>query len=104
MKQWLTASMGAVFTFALSFNLHAQTSGYTVTKRGADYAVHQKTILENGTNRVHTYTELASGLNYKNAKGQWMESKEEIEPFANGAIARQGQYQVIFANNLNTAG
>jgi len=52
--------------------------------------------------RVHKYTELAGGLNYQNAKGEWIPSQEKIEAFANGAIARQGQYQVIFANNLNS--
>ena len=54
--------------------------------------------------RVHRYVELATGLHYRNEQGEWMESKEEIEAFAGGAIARHGQYQVIFANNLNTAG
>lgn len=52
----------------------------------------------------HYVTELASGMHYQNARGEWMESKEIIEAYSTGAIARQGQYQVIFANNLNTAG
>jgi hypothetical protein len=61
--------------------------------------------LPNGQTQAHThsYTELASGLNYLNASGQWAASQEIIEPFAGGAIARHGQHQVIFANNLNTA-
>lgn len=53
---------------------------------------------------VHKYTELATGMHYQDANGQWLESKEEIEGFAGGAIARQGQHLVIFANNLNTVG
>jgi hypothetical protein len=77
---------------------------YAVTERGANYRILQKSTIENGTNRVHRYTELAAGLHYKNAQGQWVESKEEIEVYAKGAIARQGPYQVIFASNLNTAG
>ena len=36
--------------------------------------------------------------------GQWQESKEEIELFAGGATARQGQHKMIFANNLATVG
>src|SRR5665213_1807707 len=53
---------------------------------------------------IHSYTELASGLNYLDTNGQWVASQEQIEAFASGAIARQGQHQVIFANNLNSAG
>jgi hypothetical protein len=54
--------------------------------------------------QVHSYTELASGLNYLNASGQYVPAQEQIEAFAGGAIAQQGQFQVIFANNLNSAG
>lgn len=53
--------------FAASYS-HAQSS-YTVTERGADYKVLQKTTVEHGTNRVHRYTELATGMNYTNASG-----------------------------------
>lgn len=63
-------------------------------------------LLGNGQTmaHVHSYTELASGLNYLDASGQYVPAQEQIEAFAGGAIARQGQYQVIFANNLNSAG
>jgi len=81
-----------------------QASQYQVVERGADYRVLQKTTYEGGTNRVHRVVELSAGLNYKNSYGQWTESKEEIETFPNGAIAQHGQYQVIFANNLNSTG
>jgi len=77
---------------------------YQVVQRGANYNVLQKTTVENGTNRVHQIVQLATGLNYTNSYGQWVASKEEIETFPRGAIARQGRYQVIFANNLNSAG
>jgi len=82
----------------------AQPAGYTVVGRGADWRVLQKVTVEHGTNRVHQYTELAAGMNYTNASGQWVESQEAIEPFPGGAVARHGAYQVIFARNLNTAG
>ena len=39
-------------------------TAYGVVEQGANYRVWQKTTVENGTNRVHRYTELASGLNY----------------------------------------
>ena len=54
--------------------------------------------------RLHQYREIASGLNYLSATRSWLPSQEIIEVFAGGAIARQGQHQVIFANNLNTPG
>jgi len=53
---------------------------------------------------VSQYTELASGLHYKNQAGQWVETQEKIEVFPGGAVARQGPQQVIFANNLNSLG
>ena len=51
----------------------------------------------------HFVTELASGLNYPK-DGQWAPSKEEIEIFPEGSVARQGQHQVILAGNFNSEG
>ncbi len=53
---------------------------------------------------VQQYTELAAGLNYQDVNGNWMPAQEVIESYSQGAIARQGRYQVIFANNLNSPG
>ena len=53
--------------------------------------------------RFHRYTELASGLHYIDDTGQYAESKEIIEGFPGGAVARYGQTKVIFANNLAEA-
>ena len=51
--------------------------------------------------RKHHYNELATGLNYKNAQGQWVESKEEIDVLPQGgAAATQGQHQVYFPGNI----
>lgn len=49
------------------------------------------------------YTEIANGLHYF-ANGQWHETQELIEPSPQGAVALHGPYQVIFSQNLNTAG
>ncbi len=81
---------------------------YAVVSRDAHSRVWERTAYERGPSgqaipRKHRYVELATGLNYWN-NGQWQESKEEIEPFPGGAIARQGQHQIIFANNLATVG
>ena len=73
--------LGTVFFI----NYSQAQSGYAVTERGADYQVLQKTTVEHGTNRLHRYTELVSGMHYKNADGQWMESKVLIELFPLGA-------------------
>jgi len=86
-----------------------QSKPYHVTDRGANYRVWQhETSMKLPDGHVvpviHKYTEVASGLNYQNGKGEWLSSKEIIEAFPGGAIARQGQYQVIFANNLNSSG
>jgi len=115
------------FLLATAFTLHpssAQTAGtassvnpstvpaptaYAVVSRDANSQVWERTVFEPGPSgqtvaRKHRYTELASGLNYLDTNGQYVPSQEQIEAFAGGAIARQGQYQVIFANNLNSAG
>jgi len=82
---------------------------YRVVDIGANHRVWQRETYEAGPNgqimtHIHTYHELASGMNYKDASGQWQESQELIEAFPNGAVARKGAYQVIFADNLNSAG
>ena len=81
---------------------------FAVVERGANHRIWEKTTYEVGPNGLaipqkHRYTELATGLNYRQ-NGQWVESQEVIEPYPTGAIARQGQHQVIFANNINSAG
>ncbi len=83
-----------------SFRLWAQ-GNYTVAERGPDWKVLQKTTVENGTNRIHRYTELATGLNYTNASGQLVESSEQITLLASGgAIANHGRHTVAFPANI----
>lgn len=82
---------------------HAQSGGggYTVTERGPDYKVLEKTEVVNGTNRIHKYTELATGMHYTNSVGQLAESREQITILPNGgAAATQGQHKVYFPGNL----
>jgi hypothetical protein len=50
-----------------------------------------------------SYTELADGLNCLR-DGRWVPSREDIELFKDGAVARHGPFQVIFAPNLNQPG
>lgn len=84
-------------------------SAYSIIERGPHQQVWAKiTWQTNATGRIaartNSYTELATGLNYKNAKGEWVGAKEVIESFPDGAVAQQGQHQVLFANDLATQG
>jgi len=78
-----------------------KASAAQIVDRGANYRTWQRVIdetLPNGTviQRSSSYIEMAVGMHFIR-DGQWMESKEEIELFKDGAIARQGAHQVIFA-------
>ena len=94
--------MGCVLACCLTSNVHAQNAGgYAVAESGANYRVWQKTTVENGTNRIHRYTELGSGLNFRDPNtGQWTPSREQIDLLTPGgafaAAATSGQHQASF--------
>jgi hypothetical protein len=50
------------------------------------------------------YFELQDGLNYRDNTGNWLESKDLIEPTDDGAAAVHGPTKVHFAANLNSEG
>jgi hypothetical protein len=88
--------------------LPAPTS-FAVVERGPHHKIWERTVYEvSPGGRIvgvpHRYTELATGLSYRDSNGQWADSQELIEASPEGAIARHGQHKVIFANNLTTAG
>jgi len=100
-----TASSQATTTGA---SLPAPTP-YQIVDRGANHKLWQRKTYQIGpkgqvVTLVHQYQEIATGMNYQSAGGQWVESQDLIQSISGGAIARQGQYQVIFANNLNSTG
>ncbi len=103
MKKILTVSGRAcvlAFSTLIITTTHAE-SDYTVTESGPDYKVLEKTTVENGTNCVHRYTELATGMNYTNASGQLTESREQITLLpSGGAAATQGRHKVYFPGNI----
>jgi len=119
MKQFIFAWV-AILSFMMAGRINAATNAdpgaattpptdYEVIERGANHRVWQRTEYETLPDgsvvpHLHQYTELASGLHYLNGSGQWVESQEQIEAYPQGAIARQGQFQAIFADNLNTPG
>lgn len=79
----------------------AQSGGYTITERGPDWKVMQKTEVVNGITNVHRYTELATGMHYTNASGQLVESKEQITILPNGgAAATQGRHKAYFPSDI----
>ncbi len=47
------------------------------------------------------YLELQTGMHYRE-EGEWKVSREVIESYPGGAIARQGGHKVIFAENFNS--
>jgi hypothetical protein len=103
-------AIGVVLVMLVSMNLslRGQTGDlpYVVEERGANYRVWERTVLEYSVAgdlvpQTHRYTEVATGMNYKDGRGQWVESEENIQPQAGrGAAAVHGQYQAYFPYDL----
>ena len=100
-------SAGANLSTATSAaNLPAPTA-WRVVDRGSAHKTWQREVYSLGPNgqvaaQVHTYKELATGMHFKK-NGKWTEAQALITPYSAGAVARQGQHQAIFGNNLNSA-
>ena len=83
-----------------------QDTPYAVVERGANQRVWQRTTYETTPDggqvpHLHKYTELATGMHYRE-NGQWVDSKEEIDILPNGtAAATQGQHQAYFPGDIN---
>jgi hypothetical protein len=87
-------------------NVPAPTD-YQIVQQDGNSRVWQREIYEQEPNgqivaRPHQFTELATGLNYKDpSTGQWQPSKEEIDIQSDGTLAAtQGQHQVYFPGNI----
>ena len=115
----LTLALGLVETHAQTANTTAgqavtttavkAPTPYQIVETGANHRVWQRETYEQGPNgktvtKIHKYTEVASGMNYQDGTGKWIPAQETIGTTSSGAVATQGQYQVIFANNLNSSG
>jgi hypothetical protein len=80
-----------------------------VTERGGDYRLwRQITPFTNAQGQVSYQTnggfnEIASGMHHL-VNGQWVESTEDIQVTQYGGQATNGQHQVVFAANVNSAG
>jgi hypothetical protein len=82
---------------------------WRVVERGQDFAVFQRfraRTQADGSLRWQPggrYTLLENGLHYRDpVSGQWQESRDLIERFPDGAIARYGPLRAIFSHDLNT--
>lgn len=94
---------GAAVSAAAAANLSEK---YAVVDRGANHRTWQRVEWEptrsgRSIPHVHTVTELATGMHYL-ADGRWVESDEEIQLVANGALASKGPQKVGFTANINS--
>jgi hypothetical protein len=86
-------------------NVPAPTD-YQIVQQDGNSRVWQREIYEQEPNgqivaRPHQFTELATGLNYRDSTGQWQPSKEEIDIQPDGTLsATQGQHQVYFPSDI----
>lgn len=84
-----------------------QSSNLQAGEKGADFQQWQRveTIRDAKGNLVSktnlAYLEMETGKHYREGEN-WLESREFIEAFPGGAIARQGEHKVIFAENFNS--
>jgi RHS repeat-associated protein len=84
-------------------------STYSVSGRGPHHKAWERIEYEPaiGDKLVphrRVYEELATGLHFKNALGDWEESREEIEILPNnaGAMASKGQHKVVFPTEIKS--
>lgn len=61
---------------------------------------------ESGTTLTETnnYVQIETGLNFRNAKGEWEESRAEFVSENGWAVAQKGQHKVALYHNLNADG
>jgi len=78
---------------------------YAVEPSDGSSSIWSRTVYEQGPDgqiipQIHSYTELATGLNHL-VNGQWVPSREEIDILPDGtAAATNGQHQVYFPADI----
>src|SRR5438445_2119850 len=80
---------------------------YQVVTAGPHERVWQKvTVDSRGVTNVHSYTELATGLNFwDHEKVTWEETQEQFQISPDGyAVATKGQHKIILAPDIATRG
>ena len=90
----------ALVTSQITFTVSASPA-YQVVARGPDWRVLQGSTLINGTNFIHRYVEIATGLCHTNSYGQLVDSSEQITILPTGdAAATRGRHQVFFPSDI----
>jgi hypothetical protein len=93
---------------AMDAGLQIVSQSFLSAAKGADFqewhsVVTLRDAWGNTTQQTNfAYLELETGMHYP-ADGQWLPSRELVEAYPGGAIARQGGHKIIFAENLNSA-
>jgi len=83
----------------------AEPDGYQIVERTQDSATYQRVIQRTNdagemTTQTNRLIALDHGMHYLD-NGEYKESKDLVESFVDGAIARYGAYQTIFSPELN---
>lgn len=112
-----TLSLILLSACGLGISLADQTTGsplpaptaYRIVEQGGNHNLWQRETYEKlpdgqVVTHVHKFYELATGLNFQAANGSWQPSQATIQSTPSGAVMSQAEYQVIFANNLNSSG
>jgi hypothetical protein len=82
---------------------------YTVTERGNDYRVWQRTLSVTNsltsqiTQQVQSYRELGNGICHQGPDGSWIDSQDVVETTAAGAQAVQGPLQAYFSSDITAS-
>ena len=107
-----TASAVPISSAAVIASIPATADGYSVTEIGANHRRWTRvTAVPDAQGNLsyvtNSYVELQDCLYYirQGASGpEWAQCKAEIDAYSGGAVAQQGEVQMIFASDLATAG
>ncbi len=102
-----TASPSGETTTKAIDSAPASSDTYAVLERGAHHTIWQRlTVDAQGVTNTHSYTELATGLNFWNpAISRWEETKELFQISDKGyAVATNGQHKLIVAPDIAAPG
>jgi hypothetical protein len=54
--------------------------------------------------KTNRYTTIGNGMNFRDASGNWAESKPVVQSFSEGIVCSGASYRAIISTNLRTAG
>src|SRR4249919_2947050 len=91
--------------FVATVRAAVEPDGYQIVERAQDSATYQRVIQRTNdagevTSQTNQLCVLDHGMHYLE-NGEYKESKDLVEGFPEGAVARYGAYQTIFSPDLN---